>query len=197
MTAEQIVRALAAREPIHDGSCAICQTYRLDAEHQPDCPWRLAVEWVAVQGGGPGRPADTWTRYDPPQHPWDLAAITPQDFAWFAFAADPEIQEVEVRDGPGDGRVTVRVRGGDLVAVAAILDGHRPSGLIVDVEPWPEIGGGVLDGIKSARATGLALPVCLVAAPDVVTPIVRGCVEDDGGTVTIDPAMTPGEWALR
>lgn len=46
---EQIVRALAAAEPIYDGHCAMCHVHRLDDEHKPDCPWRLAVEWVAAQ----------------------------------------------------------------------------------------------------------------------------------------------------
>ncbi len=118
-TAEQIVRALAAADPTYvdhegDRECALCDawTLRFASGHAPDCPWRLAVEWVAAQD-----------------------------------AAEP--------------------------------------------------GDGVLDGINAARATGLALPVSLIAAPDVVTPIVRRVVEDGGGRVTIDPEMALGEWALR
>ncbi len=60
MTAEQIVRALAAAEKpyVYNSSdmpiCGLCGHdvsrhdedggYHLD-DHPPDCPWRLAVEW--------------------------------------------------------------------------------------------------------------------------------------------------------
>ncbi len=51
MTPEAIVRALAAAtEPI-DASyklCALCGGRYEDDPHEPDCPWRLAVEWVAA-----------------------------------------------------------------------------------------------------------------------------------------------------
>jgi hypothetical protein len=54
MTAEQIVRALAADEPIVWSSggewhaCGVCDaSLPMKAEdHEADCPWRLAVEWV-------------------------------------------------------------------------------------------------------------------------------------------------------
>lgn len=54
MTAEQIVRALATADPWYADDderhyCALCGS-RLDRgqadDHEPDCPWRLAVEWV-------------------------------------------------------------------------------------------------------------------------------------------------------
>jgi hypothetical protein len=56
--AEQIVRALAAADPIHvdlryTTACALCDAagrFESEASHKPDCPWRLAVEWVAVAG---------------------------------------------------------------------------------------------------------------------------------------------------
>ncbi len=62
MTAEQIVRALAARGPVAEvitaadehRHCTLCHVERGpavpldDFNHQPDCPWRLAVEWVAA-----------------------------------------------------------------------------------------------------------------------------------------------------
>lgn len=48
-TPEQIVRALAEGEPFafeREGlRCVLCE--REDATHEPRCPWRLAVEWVA------------------------------------------------------------------------------------------------------------------------------------------------------
>lgn len=56
MTAEQIVRALAALDPDYHTTgmwhgCGLCEAalpvYVTD--HKPDCPWRLAVEWVAQQ----------------------------------------------------------------------------------------------------------------------------------------------------
>lgn len=48
MTAEQIVRALAAADPIDNGQCLLCVwNPESPAEHKADCPWRLAVEWVA------------------------------------------------------------------------------------------------------------------------------------------------------
>jgi hypothetical protein len=71
MTAEEIVRALAAREaPVCDSNpsaptCLLCRkagknTYFTKAgevyhrvappTHKPDCPWRLAREWVAANG---------------------------------------------------------------------------------------------------------------------------------------------------
>lgn len=61
MTAEQIVRALAAASPLTDYGgglrCAMCRASIdtsdtgavLLASHEPDCPWRLAVEWVKGQ----------------------------------------------------------------------------------------------------------------------------------------------------
>jgi hypothetical protein len=49
MTAEEIVRALAAREApratYSDLQCGLCDGY-FNA-HAADCPWRLALEWVA------------------------------------------------------------------------------------------------------------------------------------------------------
>jgi hypothetical protein len=56
MTAEQIVRALAAARPVaSDGLCGVCDGWDselMQERHEPDCPWRLAVEWVAAQGSG-------------------------------------------------------------------------------------------------------------------------------------------------
>jgi hypothetical protein len=55
MTPEQIVRALAAADlTVQDHGltgCALCDRYLpvLTADHEPDCPWRLAVEWVSEQ----------------------------------------------------------------------------------------------------------------------------------------------------
>jgi len=53
MTAEQIVRALAAADPICEDAwygCGLCGSVGVQADpHEPDCPWRLAVEWVAAQ----------------------------------------------------------------------------------------------------------------------------------------------------
>ena len=53
MGAEEIVLALAGMDPIEHGDdqhwCVICGAYVpicLD-DHDPDCPWRLAVEHVA------------------------------------------------------------------------------------------------------------------------------------------------------
>lgn len=65
MTAEEIVRALAAADPVvvsalnsgweyagtcygPDYACGVCRTEASLAPetHKPDCPWRLAVEWV-------------------------------------------------------------------------------------------------------------------------------------------------------
>lgn len=55
MTAEEIVRALAAADPIaaerDDLVCALCASAVWAPEgldHASDCPWRLAVEWVAA-----------------------------------------------------------------------------------------------------------------------------------------------------
>lgn len=65
MTAEQIVRALAAADPVvmrSDGylRCGLCTVNGfspLPAEkHWDDCPWRLAVEWVAEQDGPRANP---------------------------------------------------------------------------------------------------------------------------------------------
>lgn len=76
MDAEQIVRALAAlRAPVSDSipppECTLCQAeaegdytnsdaYWIPdpASHKPDCPWRLAREWVTSrdQDAGPGGP---------------------------------------------------------------------------------------------------------------------------------------------
>lgn len=55
-TAEQIVRALAAAVPrthYDRGECNLCEamadnTVGAVDQHEPDCPWRLAVEWVAA-----------------------------------------------------------------------------------------------------------------------------------------------------
>ncbi len=54
---ETIVRALAALDPranlTGDLDCPFCCAYIGDPRdddwitHEPDCPWRLAVEWVA------------------------------------------------------------------------------------------------------------------------------------------------------
>ncbi len=62
MTAEQIVRALAAADPSHGDPrgtlrrCTFCgktndwpRVIENAADHDADCPWRLAVEWVAAQ----------------------------------------------------------------------------------------------------------------------------------------------------
>lgn len=69
-TAEIIVRALAAGDPTaadeHDGTpyCTLCDTAKWNglarpANHDPDCPWRLAVEWVSLSAAAvrPGPPA--------------------------------------------------------------------------------------------------------------------------------------------
>jgi hypothetical protein len=69
--AATIVRALAATDPVaYEGDrtegdyvCAVCQQYAEDAgsvEHAPDCPWRLAVEWVAREAE-PAEPQDLVT----------------------------------------------------------------------------------------------------------------------------------------
>lgn len=58
-TAEQIVRALAAAVPrthYDRGECNLCEamadnTVGAVDQHEPDCQWRLAVEWVAAQDG--------------------------------------------------------------------------------------------------------------------------------------------------
>lgn len=49
MTPEQIVRALAAADPLDDvyGVCWHCRS----VDHDVACPWRLAVEWVAAPEG--------------------------------------------------------------------------------------------------------------------------------------------------
>jgi hypothetical protein len=68
MDAEQIVRALAGADPrafnsFEERVCGLCwakpsgadiedQELEAPANHQPDCPWRLAREWVS-----PGRAA--------------------------------------------------------------------------------------------------------------------------------------------
>ncbi len=54
MTTEEIVRALAAADLAPGGdSCRLCGPAGFEpesvADHEPDCPWRLAVEWVAAQ----------------------------------------------------------------------------------------------------------------------------------------------------
>ncbi len=57
MTAEQIVRALAAVDPGPDAQgCRFCEgwvgrgyAWHPPTPHDADCPWRLAVEWVAAQ----------------------------------------------------------------------------------------------------------------------------------------------------
>lgn len=53
MTAEEIVRRLAENDaPIGDFGCMLCDEDRplMDEpeNHPTDCPWRLAVEWVAT-----------------------------------------------------------------------------------------------------------------------------------------------------
>jgi hypothetical protein len=56
---ERIVRALAAADPRPSGGewwdrCALCEAANSSGDtedHKPDCPWRLAVEWVAAQDG--------------------------------------------------------------------------------------------------------------------------------------------------
>jgi hypothetical protein len=53
--AEQIVRALAAVErPITvEGGlvrCVLCGEMLDGGQHDPDCPWRLAREWVKARG---------------------------------------------------------------------------------------------------------------------------------------------------
>lgn len=51
--AATIVRALAASDPVVERgdflACSLCGAWRDEGgdEHEPDCPWRLAVEWVA------------------------------------------------------------------------------------------------------------------------------------------------------
>lgn len=53
MNAEDIVRRLAANEPTYYADeghvCGICEVFVAirPAEHQKDCSWRLAKEWVA------------------------------------------------------------------------------------------------------------------------------------------------------
>ncbi len=46
--AVEIVRDLAGASAPHDreGFCAFCDDI-VDGEHDSDCPWRRAVEWVA------------------------------------------------------------------------------------------------------------------------------------------------------
>lgn len=62
MTPEQIVRALAGADPAQRTGawCGLCGTVLIaqpgdeaKRDHEPDCPWRLAVEWVAEQKTGP------------------------------------------------------------------------------------------------------------------------------------------------
>jgi hypothetical protein len=59
MDVEQIVRALAVADaPVEAefGQCMLCpaefrtrdEGYKDPARHKPDCPWRLAREWVAA-----------------------------------------------------------------------------------------------------------------------------------------------------
>ena len=53
--AERIVRALAAGSPVtHQNDWHWCELCDADlpirsGDHEPECPWRLAVEWVAAQ----------------------------------------------------------------------------------------------------------------------------------------------------
>ncbi len=58
-TAEDIVRALAAYDVLKDPPeggryawCGLCGTCRKDGklDHDVDCPYRMALEWVAEQG---------------------------------------------------------------------------------------------------------------------------------------------------
>ena len=56
MDTERIVRALAAkdapRSKVDDLQCGLCEEYIAPLEeHAADCPWRLAVEWVAANPG--------------------------------------------------------------------------------------------------------------------------------------------------
>lgn len=62
MDAELIVRALAAADaPVEAefGMCMLCpmefrtldERYKDPSAHEPDCPWRLAREWVAANPG--------------------------------------------------------------------------------------------------------------------------------------------------
>lgn len=49
-SAANIVGRLAAADPIGSFGCTICGTPTEDgAQHTPDCPWLLAVEWAASQ----------------------------------------------------------------------------------------------------------------------------------------------------
>jgi hypothetical protein len=69
------------------------------------------------------RAAQVWTRFNPPREPMQMAAVAPQDFAWFAFAADEQVQAVEVRD-EGERHVTVTHAAGDCIGAAGMLR-HR------------------------------------------------------------------------
>lgn len=60
---DAIVRALADGDPFAhehwgDGWCSLCEVEnaRRPAEHEPECPWRLAVEWAALPPGLPAPP---------------------------------------------------------------------------------------------------------------------------------------------
>ena len=64
MSAEDIVRALAEANPcwcddytVGETTCALCDanTPGSAEEHEPSCPWRLAVEWV--KGGATHLPS--------------------------------------------------------------------------------------------------------------------------------------------
>ncbi len=57
VTPEAIVRALAAKNPVaynrvaYADACTVCLAERgvvTGLHHHSDCPWRLAVEWVAA-----------------------------------------------------------------------------------------------------------------------------------------------------
>lgn len=61
---ERIVRTLAAVDPVRECGgflfCGVCSAgLNADGEpHEPDCPWRLAVEWVAAWDAMYRRPPD-------------------------------------------------------------------------------------------------------------------------------------------
>lgn len=54
-TAEEIVRALAEKEPIEDDGeyhwCVLCKVDlpTKPEDHKPDCPYRMAHEWIEAQ----------------------------------------------------------------------------------------------------------------------------------------------------
>lgn len=90
-TAEDIVRALAAcDEPLEEGydTCAMpeCGALRVDhgperpiEEHRPDCPYRMAREWVEANPPGIGI-VDAGAPAGPGENPLAvaMAALTPE-----------------------------------------------------------------------------------------------------------------------